>query len=312
MGAFVPGVAVHFRKGFAEVRACGGTVVPLSDGGESAYVFGGRHAQLAIPVHMPSLSMDFFLDPAGPFPVAGLGVRIVHVAESGEEHSEGDSRGYVGLPASVQPPPDVARARIKLNDTVLEDVCLHVGDSLETTQLVIKPCLLRTKPSVNTLTIEYDRQSSAAYWVKEVLVLPTVMPMPKIDKEQMRFNVSGNSDEDADVVERLGVRDNNTAVNRALGQRMGRGVRSAPRTPPRTRETSPTTESTEPPTSPRRAVRLVESEMVKFNFAHDVEVKGKIRAKYLKQAKMPKHMYHRNYYRSPRGNAPISPRAKGR
>lgn len=284
----------------------------LDDGGESAYVFGGRHAQRAIPVHMPSLSMDFFLDPAGPFPMGGLGVRIVHIAERGGEDDEGDSRSYVGLPASVQPPLDVARARIRLNGIVLEDVCLDVGNCFETTQLVIKPHLLRTKPSVNTLAIEYDRQSSAAYWVKEVLVSPTIMPMPKIDKEQMRFNVSDDSSKDAKVAERQAAKDANTAVSRVGVQWMRRGARSASRTPPGTREASPTTESTEPPRSPRGSVRLVEHEAVKYKFAFDVEVRERIRAKYLKQSKMSKHMYHHNYCRGPRGNAPTSPRAKGR
>lgn len=311
MGAFVPDMAVHFRRGFVEVRTLGGIIVPFSEGGESAYVFGGRHAQLAVPAHTPSLSMDFFLNPDGPFPMGGLALRIVHVAEQAENYRNNNHSEYVGLPSSIQPPSDIARARVKLNETIIEDVCLNAGETFETVQVLIEPHLLRTKPSMNTVTIEYDRQSSAAYWVREVLIVPTIMPMPKIEKEKMSFSISHDKKRGKNAAENQEGLNSERAVNIFEEEKKRDAGPTAPRSSARSREASPTMEQTDQPSSPRRTLRLVGRDMTKHNSAIDVETRGKAKAKHLKQAKMPKHMYHHNHFRSPRWSAPTSPRARG-
>lgn len=304
IGAFVPGVAVHFRKGFAEIRARGGIELPISnDAQESAYVIGGSHKDAAVPVAVPGVSMDFFLDAAGPFPMDGMRIRIVHASEPVDPQElpptaadSAPSMASLNLgPAHVMseratshittPLTDEARVRIKVNNTTVVESCTPEALEFSVLDISVGPELLQTKPRMNTIVIEYDRSSAAAYWLKEVTVVPHILPMPAVPKESLRFGARGL----------------------ALPETLEKPVTPEPAQQPRSDRPQ---EGFEIP-HPRRTVRHHLPQSTKYRLV-EAQVGGRHHKGYRlsKQAKKPKHIFHHNHYRSPRGPTPGSPRSR--
>lgn len=305
-GAFVPGVAVHFRKGFAEIRPRGGVEVPISnDAQESAYVIGGSHKDAAVPVAVPGVSMDFFLDAAGPFPMEGMRIRIVHASEPAGPEDKPTATAHTAAPpmaplnlgsahvAWESPSPaattpvsvsvsDEARVRIKVNNTTVVESCAPDALEFSVLDISVAPELLQTKPRMNTLVIEYDRSSTAAYWLKEVTVVPHILPMPPVPKESLRFVVRGPEPSEKPVTPEP-------------------AVEPSPECPQNGFEIP----------LPRRTVRHMPPQSIKYRLVEaQVGSRHHKGAKMSKQAKKPKHVFHHNHYRSPRGPAPGSPRSR--
>lgn len=316
-GTFVQDVAVHFRKGFTEVRARGGIEVPVAkDHSETCYVFGGRHKDSSVPVAVPSVSMDFSLDPAGPFPMDGMRIRLVHASEPvwedpmiTEVPAEASTESlppmaelslglglFEGSDSDVpSPPADRARIRVRLNNSTVIESTAPDPDVFSVMDVCIGPELLQTRPRMNTLIVEYDRSSTAAYWLKEVSLTPAILPVAPISPESLVFGVQSakknaviTAESDAESVEipaegtfRHGHRENIRPNHGSDG----------PRTPPH-------------PT--RRGHRL---QTARYHLV-DAQPGGKTHrgGKHQKQGKKPKHVYHHNgHHRSPRGSSPNSP-----
>ena len=293
-GAFVPGVPVHFRKGFTEVHARGGVERDVADGSSvAAYVFGGRHRDAAVPVAVPAVTMHFFLDAAGPFPMEGMLLRLVHVSEPAPHDPP-------AFPSAFPPPappapdaracaPDVARVRIVVNGSTLLACAVPAGDRLHVLDVHVPPELLLTKPRLNTVAVEYDRASRAAYWLKSVDVVPCILPLPPIADDALRF---APRVPDVMPLPRPWARVDDDA-------RATPPEEEPPRERPREEHSPPPRRAVGSPPHPAQA-RAGDAAAAKHHKA----------AKVVKQARKPKHVFHHNHYRSPRGNAPGSPRAR--
>lgn len=218
-GLLVPGVAVHFRKGFSDIRARGGVEVPVEEGGAlCCYVVGDERRDHVVRVPVPRVEMDFSLVAAGPFPMAGMVLRVVHGSEA---VSAADARHRASVGAQQRaaehptltpqhldlgPPhfatmhsaggerdvhmgPTEARVSIKLNNITVVDKCAPEGFVFSTLDVPLPPDILRTKPRMNTLVIEYHRSSTAPYWLKEVQIVPAILPLPPVETPRQTFTV---------------------------------------------------------------------------------------------------------------------------
>lgn len=317
-GTFVQGVPVHFRKGFTEVRARGGIEVPVApERSDTCYVFGGRHKDAVVPVAVPSVSFDFSLDPAGPFPMDGMRIRLVHASEpvvedpadlSSEVSSEsltdsllssapemaGLSLGpgfYEGSEHdAVSPQSDRARIRVKLNNTTVIESTAPDPDVFSVLDVCIGPELLQTKPRMNTLIVEYDRTSTAAYWLKEVSLKPAILPVAPVSPESLVFGVQAAPQEAVVTAEPEEVPER---VSSPREQFARPSYDEIPRTPP------------PPPRMPRRTARYQPTTyyMVDARGGANTHRGGK----HQKQGKKPKHVYHHNgHHRSPRRSSPTT------
>lgn len=320
-GVIVPGVPVHFRKGFAQIHSRAGHEILLDDAGNSAYVWGAKRKDDPIPLFMPGMELDFYLDVAGPFPMDGVRVRVLHAACE-EEVVEGmhDDRA-----ASMPKSPAVARVSIRLNEEDDREVHLEPSASFEAFEFVVGADALRTKPRMNRLFIEYDRHSTASYWLREVMIVPCVLPMPKVEESKLPFKgamqlggttdkTPGNQDVTNDISD--GEHDMTAADARRAGVQTNPVVRMQRNTPMASEEGSrrPSPQGSPSASPPRRVATLAELDMTRVFLSEPVMGKGKM-PKCKKLVKTPKHMYHHNHYRSPRGSSrggPVSPRAKGR
>eukprot|EP00177_Eucheuma_denticulatum_P008089 GFKZ01014744.1.p1 GENE.GFKZ01014744.1~~GFKZ01014744.1.p1 ORF type:complete len:412 (-),score=61.71 GFKZ01014744.1:360-1595(-) len=320
-GVIVPGVPVHFRKGFAQIYSRGGEEVLLDERGDSAYVWGGKQKEGAIPATMPGMELDFYLDVAGPFPMEGIKVKVLHAAREEEAGGEMHNDDLPLTPKS----PVVAKVRIRVNEEDDKEVCLEPSDSFETFEFVVDADALRTKPRMNRLFIEYDRHSTASYWMREVMIVPCVLPMPRLDERKLLFKdaleVGGATEKE------VGNSDGTNEVHgwehemrvaeerRDVGQ-TDASVRMQRSTSPRGEEGSPRASRVRPEAEspPRRVANSLELDISRMHLSEPTMGKGKM-PKCKRVGKTPKHMYHHNHYRSPRGNSrggPVSPRAKGR
>lgn len=177
-GLFVPGVPVHRRKGFISASARGGVEIPLTpDGAEACYVFGGRHAHLSTPASAPAVDLQFALDPAGPFPVDGLVLRLHHAAEPVPscDSPEEDPVDIADLPKHTH-----ARVRVALNNVPLTELVISATGRFETVMVPVPARMLLSKPTSNVLTVGFDRASRAGYWLRDVTLTPVVLPPPPL------------------------------------------------------------------------------------------------------------------------------------
>lgn len=219
-GLIAEGCPVHIRSGFAWVVARGGIEVPLHrDKPESAYVFGGRFSDRAVPSSLPSLSLQVALDPNGPFPVNGLRCRVVHAAEPCEANVIAAHARAIGgdkninsdvlfesmhSPVKVQHVDDQAQfhddhknqgseklaeaqVTVKLNGHIITHMSCYPTTEFQTWEFIIPPDRMLTKPALNYLSIEYGRGSTAGYWLRDVAVSPTFLSFPELDIKWLDF-----------------------------------------------------------------------------------------------------------------------------
>lgn len=215
-GLFVAGVPVHRRSGFVHVRSRGGVEVELPTDGveevkgtaaEAAYVFGGRHADRAVPIAVPAVSLDFALDPAGPFPVGGLRLRVLHAAEPTPASSPPSSPASVfslsspppspPAPAALDegaddacgaPAPGEARVTVRVNDQHVHTIVCRPDGRFTALEVGVPATALVTKPALNTVALEYDRaRSTAGFWLRDVALCPTIVPLPKLSPRAYVF-----------------------------------------------------------------------------------------------------------------------------
>ncbi|CDF38631.1 Cyclin-dependent kinase [Chondrus crispus] len=211
-------------------------------------------------------------------------LRLVHVSEPAP-------RDPPAFPPSASPPPaapDEARVRVVVNGSTLLACAVPSGDRLRVLDVHVPPELLLTKPRLNTMAVEYDRASRAAYWLKSVDVVPCILPLPPIADDELRF---------APLVPDM-------TPPRPWAHVEIEDSRAPPsEEPPRERAR----EEHSPP--PRRAVGCPPH----AGLARGGDAAGAKHhkaTKVVKQARKPKHVFHHNHYRSPRGHAPGSPRAR--
>lgn len=194
-GLFVAGVPVHRRSGFVHVSSRGGVEVTLGSSPDSAaeacYVFGGRHSHRAVPTSVPSLALNFALNPAGPFPVSGLQVRIVLAAEPPLPPAPSSPLQQQGLSpppvSSLAPPAPETRLLIRMNDTVVSNVVCKPTTSFSVINLFVRPETLNTKPALNCLSVEYDRDSTTGLWLRDIALGPTIIPLPQLADDALEF-----------------------------------------------------------------------------------------------------------------------------
>lgn len=220
-GLIAEGCPVHIRSGFAWVVARGGIEVPLHrDKPESAYVFGGRFSDRAVPSSLPSLDLHVALDPKGPFPVNGLRCRVVHAAEPCETdvigahahtirgckntnsdvqfesmHSSvkvsqhGDNQGQFHDRHINQGSEKLAEAQVtvKLNGHIITHMSCRPTTEFQAWEFNIPSDRMVTKPALNYLSIEYGRGSTAGYWLRDVAVSPTFLSFPELDIKWLDF-----------------------------------------------------------------------------------------------------------------------------
>lgn len=301
-GALVPGVPVHRRRGFVNIQARGGCSIPLdNDKPETCYVFGGKYADRSIPVSKPCLAADFFLDPAGPFPVDGMTIRVVHAVEhveiddisTNETITSPNQSQDLGSEISSDETDDdlplikqFAKISVKVNNTIVVEDISPQGLDFNVTDIPISSNVLYNRPRVNTVSIEYDRSSTMGYWLREIHVVPKILPLPQVDPETLKFK-SGTVNNSPPPQDLIGEEEETSFSTDGESRRSERNDDSQSRRPTRRRSNDFVS---------KRSVGEVQSMKRYLN-----------RGKHLKTIKMPKHLYHHNHYRSPRGFAPGSP-----
>lgn len=81
-GAFVAGIPVHRRTGFADVRARGGWERSIHpNGAATCYVMGDPDIANLV-ISKPAVHLSFFLNSDGPYPVDGMRITLVHAIEN--------------------------------------------------------------------------------------------------------------------------------------------------------------------------------------------------------------------------------------
>ena len=292
-GLFVAGVPVHRRSGFCQVAVRGGVELPIvHPEKESCYVFGGQHEAAAIPVMNPSVSLCFYLDPAGPFPVNGMRLALVHTVEVPERDSDPNLSDLDLGPAAIenfmQPLVDpFASVTVRVNNKRLLHSFRPESGNFQVTHIQVPPDLLVTKPRMNHISVEYDRDSTAAYWLKDVSIMPSILPLP--------------------VEESLvtGIR-----IGEPLPQ--PQPVRPVVSHPPSPRS-RPQDQSHGHPNNHgshhhRRPVHRLTNHSLKLHIT-EAPPAPRHQKGYHVNIK-PRHMYHHNFFRSPRRSSPNSPKAR--
>lgn len=191
IGVLMSGIALHRRTGFSQVTPRGGVELKLSDSSsDSAYVFGGSFAHLAVPNASPALILSFPIHEDGPFPVDGMRLRLMHAAEpvikqasdSTETLPIGDS-DLDKTPVAVSENSSVAvdphaKICLTLNGHLIDNQVLYSSFDFETSHFHVPSHLLVTAPASNLLAVEYDRSSTAGYWLRDVALVPTIATLP--------------------------------------------------------------------------------------------------------------------------------------
>lgn len=205
-GALVHGVPVHFRKRFTAVRERGATsLVRIRSARDDAALAMGTSDDHG---PAPALEMDFALHKNGPLPVDGFVARIVaapvpatrsppasptrsprisppstprlvpRFPRPSELRSAGERRRKLAAADANTGDAVSANAHVLLNG---EEIGTHHLAELCVfgwTDIHLPARLLRKKPQMNTLAVEYVAENSnAAYWLKSVRIVPTVLPM---------------------------------------------------------------------------------------------------------------------------------------
>lgn len=195
IGLLIADVPTHRRSGFLATSPRGGVEIQLSDRfSDAAYVFSGRFAHLAIPDAIPSLSLSFVLSEGGPFPVDGMQLRLIHAAEPSLTQRQPQS---ASTPSEVKPPGEFpsgsptfseacsqpqARIQVTLNGHLLYRETLNPSSVFTPSHLRVPSHLLVTAPSLNVLVVEYDRSSSAGYWLRDISLVPTIAAFPALPR----------------------------------------------------------------------------------------------------------------------------------
>lgn len=191
MGTLVAGVALHRRTGFSRVTPRGGIELKLTDStSDSAYVFGGSFAHLAVPDASPALGLSFSIRENGPFPVEGMHLRIIHAAEpvirqplkssepmSVNSHVTLKSDAPASQHLTVSSDPHV-KICISLNGHLIGYQIVSPCLQFENCYFHISARLLVTEPAVNMLAIDYDRSSTAGYWLRDIALVPAISALP--------------------------------------------------------------------------------------------------------------------------------------
>lgn len=292
-GAFVPDVPVHFRKGFAEIRARGGVDRIVGKRGRSAYVIGGKYQQEAVPAMFPGIGMDFYLNVQGPFPMDGMNLRILYAVEPVDDTTP----PLEGLPKGMKLGEGWACIKIRLNGQVLDEFRLQPTDTFEILELHLNPDLLRTKPRVNNLDLEVDRNSSAPCWLQEVTIVPAVLPVEELSDEKRRFHVVETKKKRVDDIEHVNEQQQTHQPQEHPMEREG--------------DTEWHANTQRQPRLTRRLTRA-ERELRAKGKLHDIQ--GRARNSHHKyQNRGNPYMYgHGNHARSPRGQSLTSPRTRAR
>ncbi|CDF34400.1 unnamed protein product [Chondrus crispus] len=94
------------------------------------------------------------------------------------------------FPPSAPTPARRARhthARVVVNGSTLLACAVPSGDRVRVLDVHVPPELLLAKPPLNTMAVEYDPASRAAYWLKSVDVVLCILPLPPIADDAWRF-----------------------------------------------------------------------------------------------------------------------------
>lgn len=308
MGTVVAGVPAHFRRGFSDVCTRGGLELPIvSNESDTCYVFGPQYRHRIVPALTPGVTLHFFFDAAGPFPVQGMRLRIIHAVRQprfDDERTDDLPRGMAHLSLSapryesVYTEPGEARVAIRVNSDTLFESFTPQGENFSVLDIDVSPDCLVTKPRMNTICIEYDRTSTAAYWLRDVSIVPSIIPPQHVDEEWLKFP-QRNTPPFAMYPE-TSSRSFAPYVTDAQETREENNNREAHEA----REESDRAGSSTP-TSPRLP-GVVLKHVVADEQASARARKGKGHT----QSKRPKHVYHHNYYRSPRRSVPSSPKGR--
>ena len=229
-GALVRGVPVHFRRGFIAVRERGSTTLTRirSSSDASALVMGGPDDGHGAHSPPPALECDFALSPTGPFPVDGMTVRVTGAPVPAQPSARSPPPSPLARSPTARSPPiwtPLARAhfpprlpsasalraegqrqRDALAAEAVDDVCatfrvLLNGTAVATRsvdelcafksfEIALPARLLRRKPQMNTLCVEYvSGSSTAALWLREVHMVAAVLPLndaPRFENVPLR------------------------------------------------------------------------------------------------------------------------------
>lgn len=196
IGLLMSGIALHRRTGFSQVTPRGGVELKLSDmSSDSAYVFGGSFAHLAVPNASPALILSFSIYEDGPFPVDGMRLRLMHAAEpvikqasDPTEATPIDDSDLDKTSVSVsENSPDAihphAKIRLTLNGHLIDNQTLYSSFDFDTSHFHVPSHLLVTAPASNILAVEYDRSSTAGYWLRDVALVPTITTLPPLPEK---------------------------------------------------------------------------------------------------------------------------------
>lgn len=341
IGVLIAGVALHRRTGFSQVTPRGGVELKLSDSSsDSAYVFAGSFAHLAVPNASPALVLSFSMHEDGPFPTDGMRLRLMHAAEPATKQAPEsvestsvhnaipDNPNKVTFHASTHPNDTFglhAKISITLNGHPIHHQLLSPSFDFELTQLHIPAHLLVTAPAINVLAVEYDRSSTAGYWLRDVTLAPTIatlppppenFPLPLPDRStrsQSDVEIEGGQNVEPQSLPQSRVHIQFHVENppprrrhphpRHSSRRSSHHVRSphmprsprSPRTPRASRQHSP---RSPPHVSVQNMAPLMLDGLSSSQARRD-HLQQQQQA--IKPSRMPKHMYHnQNHSRSPR------------
>lgn len=287
---FVLNVPVHRRSGFCDISARGGVEIPIiPHKAPTCYVFGGRHEGAAVPVVVPAVSLCFFLETEGPFPVNGMRLALTHAVENEIDDVPDLAHLSLGPSAAVGEQTEqtsssaeslFASVRVKVNNQTLLSSCSPQSDIFQVTHVHVPADILVTKPRMNHISIEYDRSSTAAYWLKSISIMPTVLPPPAEEKE---------------------------ASSLRIGEEIENPSSETPAPETETPQSRGSPQSNRRSTAERRHARRQADIAFQQCLADQQAIVRHNKGLVITNLK-PKHMYHHNYFRSPRRSSPSSPK----
>ncbi|PXF43823.1 hypothetical protein BWQ96_06444 [Gracilariopsis chorda] len=213
----------------------------------------------------------------------------------------------VPAPVSIAQQRAPVRVTIKINNNVILKDFRPEAPHFSVLDVSIPTHLLYSKPRANVLSIELNKYPNECYWLREVSIMPSILPAPAVDKASLIFprnepQVSTTTSEDQPDVAPvtwpppLSLRplthpsppSNSPRARRHHHSRQTSHLSTTPH-PPRSPPVSHRTRD-----SPRRAPRM--------------DATRHKRSKQQPFQKAPRHMYHHSNYRSPRGSSHHNPK----
>lgn len=80
-----------------------------------------------------------------------------------------------------------AKIIVKVNDQIVHQEVCKPALSFSELHIYIPPNVLVTKPALNTFSVEYERESTAGYWLRDVSLTPTILPFPPLSSNVFEF-----------------------------------------------------------------------------------------------------------------------------